>query len=300
MADWAKPVLGDPYDNFRQYFDDRHNDSARGLDPAITTVTNQPAYSIRWTSAGNKWQRYVSGVWSDLSSNYAINISGNAASASTASVAPWSGISGKPTTISGYGITDGITTGGGQTINGNLTLAAGDLWAYRAGGSTGVVYLTNSGTKYLYYDGSNYNMPGGELIVNGYQLARLASPAFTGTPTVPDAAQGTNTTQAANTKFVQSSGLGTVGQTYQNMNSSRSFGSTYTNGTGRPITVMLSISVSAGYRTGIKVDGVVAVKPVGCSTNANLFFEVVVPAGSTYQTYTDGSPATIDQWTELR
>lgn len=44
----------------------------------------------------------------------------------------------------------------------------------------------------------------GTWSVNSYAYATLSSPAFTGTPTAPTAASGTNTTQIATTAFVQS------------------------------------------------------------------------------------------------
>lgn len=55
----------------------------------------------------------------------------------------------------------------GGTISGPVTLTA-DLTTYRpASPGTGVVFLGNSGSKYLFYDGTNYVMPGGQLVVNG-------------------------------------------------------------------------------------------------------------------------------------
>jgi len=47
----------------------------------------------------------------------------------------------------------------GGTINGNLSVTNGDLRSYRAGGGTGVVYLS-SGDRYIYWDGSNYSLGG--------------------------------------------------------------------------------------------------------------------------------------------
>jgi hypothetical protein len=58
-------------------------------------------------------------------------------------------------------------------------------------------FIETASTLICYYDGTNYhNCPS----VSGY--APLASPAFTGTPTAPTAANGTNTTQIATTAFV--------------------------------------------------------------------------------------------------
>ena len=46
---------------------------------------------------------------------------GSASTANSASSVPWSGVSSKPTTLSGYGITDAVNLSGTQTISGNKT-----------------------------------------------------------------------------------------------------------------------------------------------------------------------------------
>jgi hypothetical protein len=43
----------------------------------------------------------------------------------------------------------------GGTVYGTMTVSYGHIMSYRAGGTTGVVYLS-SGDRYFYYDGSNY------------------------------------------------------------------------------------------------------------------------------------------------
>jgi hypothetical protein len=61
-------------------------------------------------------------------------LNGNATTATTASAVPWSGITGKPTTVAGYGITDFVssnstspvgadatTTNGHYYVNGNIS-----------------------------------------------------------------------------------------------------------------------------------------------------------------------------------
>lgn len=55
------------------------------------------------------------------------------------------------------------TTGVGTGV----TAINGDMTAYRSGGTTGVIYLSSSGTKYLFYDGTNYNLNAGGLVVTG-------------------------------------------------------------------------------------------------------------------------------------
>jgi len=55
--------------------------------------------------------------------------------------------------------TTGVSTG--------LTCANGDVTSYRSGGTTGVIYLSSSGSHYLYWDGTNYNLNAGNLLVTG-------------------------------------------------------------------------------------------------------------------------------------
>lgn len=87
---------------------------------------------------------------------------------------------------------------------------------------------------------------GGQLKWNGYPLASLVNPVFTGAPKADTAPYGDDTTRLANTSFVQSAlrnavslTLG-VGQTWQDVRTSRAANTTYTNTTGRPIVVTLS------------------------------------------------------------
>jgi hypothetical protein len=69
---------------------------------------------------------------------------------------------------------------GGGTVTGQVQLTAdlqghitptlyvkGDIRAQRGTGGSGVIYFGNSGSTYLYYDGSNYYMPSGQLVVGG-------------------------------------------------------------------------------------------------------------------------------------
>ncbi len=55
--------------------------------------------------------------------------------------------------------TTGVSTG--------ITAINGDITAYRSGGTSGVIYLNNSGSKYLYYDGTNFSLNGGSLVCSG-------------------------------------------------------------------------------------------------------------------------------------
>jgi hypothetical protein len=78
MANWSNPLTTSTYVNFVDEVKDRDLDAAKGLDPAVVTVTNPVANMIRWTSAANKWEKYSGTAWGDLSALYAISVSGTA------------------------------------------------------------------------------------------------------------------------------------------------------------------------------------------------------------------------------
>jgi hypothetical protein len=63
--------------------------------------------------------------------------------------------------------TTGVFTPGTSGVSTGLTVVNGDLTAYRSGGTTGVVYLSSSGSHYLYWDGTNYNLNSGNLVCTG-------------------------------------------------------------------------------------------------------------------------------------
>jgi len=76
------------------------------------------------------------------------------------------GVSVGTTTDPGAGVlaaNNGVTSAGTvQSTNGSgyaQLQATGDIHAVRAGGTTGVIYLGNSGSRYLYYDGTTSRMP---------------------------------------------------------------------------------------------------------------------------------------------
>lgn len=108
-ADWSKPVITDTYANVLTYIGNRLNDAALLFDSSLVAGTNLQVGTKRWNASTSKWEAWSGTAWGDMAATYAISISGNAATATTAGAAPWSGITGKPTTLTGYGISSADT-----------------------------------------------------------------------------------------------------------------------------------------------------------------------------------------------
>jgi hypothetical protein len=121
------------------------------------------AYSTNWWSTSHYGTYYLVNNWDGtywhLTSNHPNGVrvayADNAGSASTAGTASNANALGGVGS-SGYALLTGATF-------------TGDITTYRAGSpSTGVLYLgNNSGTRYLYYDGSQYILNGAGLSVGG-------------------------------------------------------------------------------------------------------------------------------------
>lgn len=71
---WNLPTLTDLYTDFLTYLKDRDLDVAKGLDPAIVTVTNPVTNMIRWNSANSIWEKYNGSTWVALSSVYLVQV----------------------------------------------------------------------------------------------------------------------------------------------------------------------------------------------------------------------------------
>ena len=127
--------------------------------------------------------------------------------------------------------------------------------------------------------------------------APLASPALTGAPTAPTAAVATDNTQIATTAHAKLTAPG-WGQTWQDVSGSRAAATLYTNSTGKPIFVAITIgNVSSDVRvdTGaglVNVGGVVA---GGTAQHNTITF--MVPAGASYRLH---SAVAFIYWSELR
>ena len=144
----------------------------------------------------------------------------------------FSSLTGKPTTVSGYGITDALTTGADADIGSNDFITTGKVYfanmfsqvanlpsattyhgMFAHVHATGAAYFAHGGNwvrlanQSEVFSGAFSALTGKPTTLTGYGItdaAPLASPTFTGTPSGPTATSGTNTTQFATTAFVQS------------------------------------------------------------------------------------------------
>ena len=90
-------------------------------------------------------------------------------------------------------------------------------------------------------------------------------------------------------------GIGS-GQTWQSV--TRVAGTTYTNSTGKPIQVFISMGTSGGGSCTITVGGVSLGGTITVANNTNIILSFIVPNSTTYVLTTSG--ANIGTWTELR
>lgn len=104
-------------------------------------------------------------------------------------------------------------------------------------------------------------------------------------------------TPANASTVAQSTDLG-VGQTWQNVTASRASGVTYTNNTGKPIMVALSVRDPSGGAgdVNITVGGVLVYSLLNISQGSSAV-TFIVPTGQTYRVNVDNE---IRQWAELR
>lgn len=141
------------------------------------------------------------------------------------------------------------------------------------------------------------------------EKAPIASPAFTGLPTSTTASAGDNSTRIATTAFVAASTIG-VAQSWQGLTASRAMSTTYTNSTGKPISVFVSASVGNGSGAlpyiQATVSGVLVDKSVIGDYNGSNYAGIsasvsfIVPNGADYFVATTVGGATLLSWSELR
>jgi hypothetical protein len=140
------------------------------------------------------------------------------------------------------------------------------------------------------------------LILNGSTSGSvtLSSPAVSGTTTLtlPTTTGTVLTTASTDTASSLNTGVG-AGQTWQSV--TRAIGTTYTNSTGKPITVAITATCSSGNTVqGLTINGLAVYAGSVNVLGAACGFSLIIPNGATYVTLTNGGTLTLVTWVELR
>lgn len=115
--------------------------------------------------------------------------------------------------------------------------------------------------------------------------------------TVAEAQAGTDAIRAITPVGLAGSMIGSVDQSWVDVSGSRAVDTTYTNTTGAPIMVVITIIQGAGTNGAFIVDGVTIAQQIANGIDSTTSF--IVPDGNTYR-YTKGSGTTIIRtWAEL-
>jgi len=92
-----------------------------------------------------------------------------------------------------------------------------------------------------------------------------------------------------------------VAQTWQDVTASRAVGVSYTNSTGRPITVSIIVSCSAiNLLAALASDGITRSRYQAFANGATGSVDLIIPNGSTYTLTQSGPTISIVSWMELR
>lgn len=172
--------------------------------------------------------------------------------------------------------TSNIVFTGSGTIN-NFTVAAGRVFIARFAGA---VTLTNSASLVTNSGANIVTAAGDSCIIR---------------------ATAENTVEILCGSFRQNAAVGTLGQTPQNVTASRAANTTYTNATGRAISILITRGTSntGANSSELLVDGV-QVHTISATSTINVFtIPYVIPAGSTYRLNLTGT-ATLNHWSEVR
>lgn len=184
------------------------------------------------------------------------------------------------------------TTGNAATAT-TLTSSQGNWGTGVIGNVVGLLAWKNYGNGHVIFDASASTSPSGGAVNN-----TNAQNAWSGSYPTLMGWNGSNTYGVRVDSARTSDNAIGVGQTTQNLTSSRAIGTTYTNSTGRTIAVYISyVNGGAVSSAQVNVSGSMILF-AGSHTNRRTALTFLVPAGVTYSTTV--SLETIVSWYELR
>lgn len=218
---------------------------------------------------------------------------------------------------------DPFTVGGNLTVTGTTTLTGGLASALPvASGGTGATTATNARTSLsAAKSGANSDITSitglttplsvaqggtgistlgtGVATALGQNVSGSGGIVLSSSPTLTTPALGTPSaivlTNATGTANSLNAGIG-VNQTWTNVTSTRSLGTTYTNSTGKPIEILVTLSggSSGQFNMQLTINGSVIF-----NTNQDFGFPLsfIIPNGNTYKV--EGSDG-LNTWWELR
>lgn len=264
---------------------------------AITAAT--AAYASNSDLLGNKMESELQVATANkaLTSNYSANaglLGGKTEatlSVSTANVAPWAGITGKPTTIAGYGITDAIVTSnysGAVTIGGALTATAstannvtwtgiGSKPTTLAGyGITDLIITNNysgsvtlSGTVKATVSSSNYASTANKLVSNAISQFTNDSNFITSVSTV------TTASYAVTANYANNSGqLNGQSASFYMPASTVLFATS--NGDARYVSLNMTNYVTQNYNNSVTINGGTGTTPLSVVASVNNFVQILL------------------------
>jgi|688.fasta_scaffold00062_16 hypothetical protein len=151
-------------------------------------------------------------------------------------------------------------------------------------------------TKKYVYDRTTPNYVAGKLKGNVFFVDAVQTAIASSLQTITDSIATLRNSLA---------GMIGVGQTWQDMKASRVSGTTYTNNTGKPIQIIVTLADTMGRSTvEVIVGGLVIIPAVDydiASGSATFCVQIIIPNNTDYKiTHTGSSAGSIHSWFELR
>jgi hypothetical protein len=249
------------------------------LDANFTTVAN----GVNGIGNGTNALANVAVTGGSIANVSATNVTANVVSISAVTIT-----GGSITGITDLAVADG-GTGAGTAADARTNLSAA-----KSGANSDITALSGLTTALSVAQGGtgSSNLTSASVIIgNGTSAVSGVAPGTSGNLLTSN---GTAWTSAASTAIG-------VGQTWQNVTSTRVTGTTYTNSTGRPIqvNVVMGNFLDAAVNMTLTVDGLNVATfgygRAGAGDNGNGTCTAIVPAGSTYVV-----TGTWSNWYELR
>jgi hypothetical protein len=197
---------------------------------------------------------------------------------------------------------------GGNKVTGLGTPTATTDGTTKAYVDTSIATATGTLGTMSTQNANNVAITGGTI--NGTTIGATTASAVTGT-TVTASTQfsgpgtgltGTAASLTAGNATLSVNSTNAIGysQTWQNLTSSRAIGTTYTNSTGKPILVNITLNTGSSSATTFTAGGVI-VGSISINVSGGLAGQsFIVPNGSTYFATNTAGANSINTWAELR